>query len=59
MSSPAVAPPKAGGVITAIDVGTYAAQLEAKKALIEAQFAEFLPPPWEVFESAPEHYRMR
>ncbi len=37
----------------------YAAQLADKKAWVEQTFAEFELPALEVFESEPEHYRMR
>ncbi|KFF47616.1 tRNA (uracil-5-)-methyltransferase [Gammaproteobacteria bacterium MFB021] len=46
-------------VITTIDPARYDAQLAAKRARIEQQFAAFDPPPLEVFASPPMHYRMR
>ncbi|WP_110687932.1 tRNA (uridine(54)-C5)-methyltransferase TrmA [Salinicola aestuarinus] len=46
-------------VITTIDPSRYAAQLDAKRQRIEAQFAAFEPPELEVFASPAAHYRMR
>ncbi|MCL1076238.1 tRNA (uridine(54)-C5)-methyltransferase TrmA [Shewanella dokdonensis] len=37
----------------------YNEQLEVKRQLLQQSFAEFAPPPLEVFASTPEHYRMR
>ena len=37
----------------------YETQLNAKKSLVEQQFAELNPPQIEVFRSKPKHYRMR
>lgn len=42
-----------------VDPTQYQAQLEAKRARIEAQFAPFAPPALEVFASKPSHYRQR
>ncbi|MFA5632706.1 MAG: tRNA (uridine(54)-C5)-methyltransferase TrmA [Porticoccaceae bacterium] len=42
-----------------IDPSDYAAQLAGKQREMEALFAPFDPPPLEVFDSAPLHFRMR
>lgn len=45
--------------LPAIDPRLYAEQLTAKAERLRAEFAEFEPPPLELFESPPLHYRMR
>ncbi|MCL1039597.1 tRNA (uridine(54)-C5)-methyltransferase TrmA [Shewanella submarina] len=43
----------------AMDPTSYDAQLNEKRALLEQDFAKYLPPALEVFPSEPTHYRMR
>lgn len=42
-----------------VDPTRYAAQLEAKVQRFTAEFAALSPPPPQIFESPPQHYRLR
>ena len=59
MTTPAPQEVKFDSSLITIDTDAYDAQLLAKQALVESQFADFQHPKLEVFRSRPEHYRMR
>lgn len=45
--------------VTTIDKDRYGEQLSAKVDRVKAKFADFAIPPFEVFDSPADHYRMR